>query len=283
MSELLKIQVKQEVLSLVTGISFSCVPAWYDSTMRNLKMDLIVPKHKQGHKACPAIIWVCGGAYRVVDRSVWIPEMMYFAHKGYVIASIEYRTSSEAKFPAALMDVKAAVRYLKAHAEELCIDPEKICIMGESAGGTLASLVGLTGGNKEFDQGDNLDVDSSVKAVVDFYGLVDLIHTSTNVTPDTPPWILQDFLGVDYTEETAMRASAVTYVNESAPPFLILHGAEDVVVPLEQSQCIFEALKKNEVETKLYVIEGAGHGADEFYQEEVLELVEDFLKRVLPR
>ena len=281
MEHTLKIQVKQEVLSLVTGISFSCVPAWYDSTMRNLKMDLIIPKHREGHVPCPAIVWVCGGAYRVVDHSVWIPEMLYFARKGYVVASIEYRTSNEAKFPAALIDAKAAVRYLKVHAKELCIDPDRICIMGESAGGTMAGLVGVTGGRKEFEQGDNLNVDSRVRAVVDFYGLADLVHVPLNESPDVPPWVLQDFLGQNYTKETAAGASAVTYIDENTPPFMILHGEADPLVPLEQSSRLYEELGKNGVEAELYIIEGAGHGADEFYQEEVLELVADFLARVM--
>jgi len=281
MKRSLKVQVEQEVLSLVTGISFSCVPSWYDSTMRNLKMDLIIPKHREGHAACPTIVWVCGGAYRVVDRSVWIPQMMYFARRGYVVASIEYRTSNEAEFPAALIDSKAAVRYLKAHAKEFCIDPERICIMGESAGGTMANLVGVTGENREFDQGDNLNADSSVKAVVDFYGGTDLVHTSVNVGPGVPPWTIQDFLGPDYTEEAASKASAVTYVNEKTPPFMILHGEEDPLVPLEQSSQLYETLRKHGVEAEMYTIDGAGHGADEFYQEEVLKLVENFLARVL--
>lgn len=281
MKRSLKIQVEQEVLSLLSGISFSCVPAWYDSTMRNLKMDLIIPKHKEGHSPCPAIVWVCGGAYRVVDRSVWVPEMLYFARKGYVVASIEYRTSNEAEFPAALIDGKAAVRYLKAHAKELCIDPERICIMGESAGGTMASLVGVTGDRKEFEQGDNLNVDSRVRAVVDFYGLTDLVHAPLNEGSGVPPWVLQDFLGQNYTEETAAKASAVTYVNDKTPPFMILHGEADPLVPLEQSSQLYETLEKNGIEAEMYIIEGAGHGADEFYQDEVLELVADFLARVM--
>lgn len=279
MEHTLKVQVKQEVLSLVTGISFSCVPAWHNRTMRNLKMDLIIPKHRKNHALCPAVIWVCGGAYRVVDHSLWMPEMMYFAQRGYVVASIEYRTSNETQFPAALIDCKAAVRYLKAHAEELCIDPDRICIMGESAGATLASLVGVTGGVKEFEQGDNLNVDSTVKAVVDFYGEVDLLHLTER--PSLPPWIIEDFLGWNYTEETAMVASAITYVNENTPPFLILHGDTDILVSPEQSKKFYDVLKQQGIDAELYMLEGVGHGADEFYQEEVLEIILKFLEKSL--
>ena len=110
MRKQLHVERKREVLSLVTDITFANIPCWYGASRRDLKMDLIVPKNWTAHADCPAIVWICGGAYRVVNRAVWLPEMMRFARAGYVVASIEYRTSSEAIFPAQLIDVKAAVR-----------------------------------------------------------------------------------------------------------------------------------------------------------------------------
>ena len=114
MQKQLHVERKREVLSLITNVTFASVPCWYGASRRDLKMDLIVPKNRTNHPACPAIVWICGGAYRVVNRSVWLPEMMRFARAGYVVASIEYRTSNEAIFPAQLIDVKAAVRFLRA-------------------------------------------------------------------------------------------------------------------------------------------------------------------------
>lgn len=144
MKSSIKIKKTKEVISLITGIAFSNVPCWYDAARRDLQMDLIVPKNRKNHAKCPAVIWICGGAYMVVNHSVWLPEMIRFARAGYVVASIEYRTSNEAQFPAQLVDVKAAVRYLKAHSEQYCIDPDRIFVMGESAGGTMACLIGAT-------------------------------------------------------------------------------------------------------------------------------------------
>lgn len=281
MKQTLSVELDHEVLSLITNISFSCVPAWYGATMRNLKMNVIAPKVREGHEPCPAIIWICGGAYRVVDNAVWMPEMMYFARKGYVIASIEYRTSNEAAFPAALIDVKSAIRYIKAHAQELCIDPNRICIMGESGGGTMASLAGTTGNCKEFEQGDNLQEDSTVQAVVDFYGITNMLELPVNVGEGVPPWILQDFIGMDYTKEMAEKASAVKYVDEHTPPFLIFHGDKDPLVPIFQSDNMYETLQKQGIASDYYVIEGAGHGEDCFYQERPLKIIEAFLERVL--
>lgn len=281
MKQTISVKMDHEVLVYMNGISYSCRQHWFNHTMQDLKMDIMAPKMREGHKPCPAIVWICGGAYRVVDRSIWMPEMAYLARKGYVVASVEYRTSNEVEFPAALLDIKAAIRYLKAHAETFAIDPDRICVMGESAGGTLACLAGLTAGRKEFEQGDNLHVDSAVKAVVDFYGLVDFSIHSLNTSEGIPSWTIQDFLGEGYSEETARRASAVTYVDETAPPFLILHGMKDPVVPLRQSEVLEEALKKHNIYHEVFLLEGAEHGTDEFYQEEVLEKVAAFLNKMV--
>lgn len=275
-------QIDHEVLSLITNISYSCVPAWYGGTRRNLKMDMIAPKNRTRNRKLPLIVWFCGGGFRVVDRAIWLPEMMHFARNGYIVASVEYRTCNEEAFPGALIDAKAAIRYLKAHAEDYCIDPERICVMGESAGGTLASLAALTGGIEEFEQGDFLEVDSSVNAVIDFYGSVDLVNvTVQSAGRDVPPWLLQDFLGIDYTEDTAAKASAVSYVSEKTPPVLIFHGSSDTTVPIAQSERFYEELQKNHVDSSFYVLNGAGHGEDCFYQEQTWEIMDDFLKRVL--
>ncbi len=282
MQKRIKVETKKEVLSLINNIAFTCVPAWYGATRRNLKMDLIVPKIREDHAPMPLIIWICGGGYRCVDRAVWIPEMMYFAERGYVVASIEYRTSNDAVFPGALIDVKSAIRYLKAHARDYCIDSEKICIMGESGGGTLASLAGTTGGCREFEQGDFLEYNSNVNAVVDFYGIVDMVHSPFTVNGhDVPKFLLEDFIGTDYSEEMAQKASAVTYINASTPPFLILHGDQDLSVPVIQSKILYEKLEKCGVESDFYIFEQAGHADACFYQDGVKKIIEEYLKKVL--
>lgn len=282
MKEVIKKNIEHEVLSLIPGISYSCVPAWYESTMRDLKMDIIAPKRREGHKKYPLIVWFCGGAYRVVDKSVWLPELMYFAREGYIVASVEYSMSNETIFPNPLIDGKAAIRYLKAHADSFCIDTDRICVMGESAGGTMASLIGLTANQHEFEKGDFLEFDSSVQAIVDFYGLVDLTQEISGEANDiVPPWVLQDFLGVNYTKDTATKASAISYVTETTPPVMILHGEKDSTVPLTQSEAFYEKLQQKGVYSTFYILEDAEHGDDGFFQNNVLENVNQFLKKVL--
>lgn len=289
MRKQLCIEKKREVLSLITDITFSNVSCWYDASRRDLKMDLILPKNRTAHSACPTIVWICGGAYRVVNRSVWLPEMMRFARAGYVVASIEYRTSNEAIFPAQLIDVKSAVRFLRAHAKEYCVDPGKIFALGESAGGTMASLLGVTGNQKELDQGDHLDQTSAVQGVVDYYGVVDLSDASAekdrklaaaNQSNDVPYFAFEEFLGVGYGKAEADKASAIQYVSEETPPFMILHGTEDAVVPMAQSEKLYNTLQKAGIPCEMAVVEDAAHGDDLFYQDEMTDLVLSFLDRL---
>ena len=277
------VEKKREVYSLITGVTYANVPSWYGATRRDLHMDLIVPKNRVGHAPCPCIVWFCGGAFRVMDRSVWMPELMRFAEAGFVVASVEYRTGNEAIFPAPLVDAKTAIRFLRAHAEDYCIDPECIVSAGESAGGAIACLLGVTGEDKSLDQGDWLDQSSSVAAVVDYYGLADMTISLEGFEGNdiVPPWMLEEALGVRYTRQQAETASAIKRVTPSAPPHLILQGLDDTVVSPSQSRNYYEMLRENGVAAELLELEGAQHGDDLFFQDEVKDRVLQFLQRTL--
>lgn len=282
MKEELCTRREREVLALATDIAYSIVPDWYGSGCRSLKMNLIFPKVREGHAPQPCLLFVCGGAYSVVNAAVWMPEMLYFARRGFTVATIEYRTSNQACFPAALIDVKAAVRFLKAHAQAFCIDPRRIVIAGESAGGTLSALVGTTAAQSAYEQGDYLDHDSSVAAVVDFYGPVDLEHMARpEEDGDVHNWTLPAFLGAGYTPETARAASAMAQATAGAPPFLILHGTEDALVDIRtQSDAFYERLRALGVPVTYYRLQGAGHGDDAFYQDAIKEKILRFMHGV---
>lgn len=282
MKKTLSNHADHEVLSLITNVAYANVPAWYGTVRRNLVMDMIVPKARENHAPLPLIIWICGGAYRCVSSSAWIPEMMDLARRGYVIASIEYRTVHDTSYEGSYADIKAAIRYLKAHAADYCIDASRIAIMGESAGGTMASFAGTTAKIKDFDCGDYLEFDSSVNAVVDFYGIVDYNHNPITCDGrDIPPFMIEDFLGLEYSRETANRASAIRYVDADTPPFLIFHGTEDKRVPIEQSDRMYEALQKAGVRADYYRLEGADHGEDCFYRREIMDIIHSFLQEVM--
>ncbi|MDY5219515.1 MAG: alpha/beta hydrolase [Eubacteriales bacterium] len=279
----LDVNVRREVLALVSDVSYALVPDWYANTYRNLKMHLILPKHREGHALQPCLLFLCGGAFSVVNGGIWLPELLYFARRGYTVATIEYRTSNAAQFPAQLIDVKAAVRYLKAHARQFCIDPDRIVISGESAGGALCALAATTAGMQEYEQGDYLEYDSSVAAAVDFYGVVDVdtCPRTESAGGEVHAWTMEAYLGAGYTQADAARASALHHVSPGTPPVMILHGTEDPMVDVTQSDRFYAKLRDSGVYVEYYKLRGVGHGQDAFYQDEVKALVLAFMNKVL--
>lgn len=277
----IKIERERETLVLVSGITYAVVPAWYGVTFEDLKMDLILPKRRKESTPRPVVIWMCGGAFGVMDRSVWLPELTEFARCGYAVASVQYRTSNEGPFPMALKDVKAAVRFLRANAEKFGLDPRYIAAAGESAGGSLAALMGVTGGAEEFEEGAFPEYDSRVQAVVDFYGMTDMGAVLEDQPSKIPAWMMEAYLDGDDRYAQEQRASVLTYLAESSPPFLILHGDNDDVVAKAQSEWLYEALIQYGVYADYYLIEEADHGDDMFYQKSVIQIVVNFLNHVM--
>ncbi len=276
MKEVLDMKKNQICWSLVCNITYAQTVKWFDSSFMDLKLDLILPKHKEDRTKYPLLIWLCGGAFQSVDKEVWIPQWTEFARNGIIFASVEYRTANEAPFPAALEDVKAAIRFLKANADKYAIDTEKIYVAGESAGGCLASLVGVYGKNSRYDVGNYLSFDSSVQGIIDFYGVVDFINIEfeENSTMDL---VKKNFF-LDNNQKVWEEASAYKHVDEETPPFIILHGAQDELVPIEQSDRMYAALKEHNIPVQYYVLKNCGHGADEFYQNDILSIINKFVR-----
>lgn len=289
----LTVLLKDAPLTLISGITFARVPYWFPFfDYKDLKLDLIRPFRKPDGEKRPLLLWICGGAWITMERSAHLPWLMNFARGGYVVASAEYRLSNSAHFPAQLEDVKKAVRYLKAHADEFGIDPGRIVIGGESAGAHLASMAGVTSGMKEYDKGEYLDQSSSVQAVIDYYGPADFTFPVTNPpatdSQETPDFLkgpspVDMLLGYDPAEnpQQADAAGPLSYVNDSTPPFFIAHGMEDPIVSIAGSEALYNALTKHRVEAEFYAIRNAGHADPRFYQPEMANRIMEFLERVL--
>ena len=275
------VDVKREAIALITNIAYKNAGYWYNETERALKLSMYVPKHREGHRKMPLLVWLCGGAFQVVDKDVWMPQLLPFAEQGYIVASVEYRTSDNAPFPAALTDVKSAIRFLKAHSDRYCIDKNRVFIMGESAGGALACQVGIMKDVPEYDTGDFLQESSSVNGVISFYAPVDYeTHTEEIADPLMYSAFEQYFGGrPEEKKEMLNKMSPIHYVSPDTVPFLIFHGTEDEKVEVSQSEKFYEELVKNGVDCDFYRLLGAKHGVDEFYQKEIIEIILEFLKR----
>src|SRR3984957_17629211 len=193
-------------------------------------LDLYSPKKA---RKVPLIVWIHGGGFLFGTKGGFPvePVPLHLLLEGYAIASINYRLSPEAVFPAQLEDCKAAIRWLRAHADEIGIDPNRIGVWGASAGGNLAALVGTTGGVSDFEGGENLGYSSRVQAVYDFFGPTDFLQMDANRlsdgqthnAPDSPE---SKLVGgpIQDNPDKVRRVNPITYVTRNAPPFLIVHG-----------------------------------------------------------
>ncbi len=207
-----------------------------------------------GEGALPLIVFVHGGGWISGERDMYSEEAEWFARLGFAAATIDYRLAPLYPFPAALVDVQAFVRFIRAEADKFGIERNKIAAMGNSAGGHLAAMLGVS--RVGFGGEGVVRVD----AVVDVCGLTDMRNPSDTQYPISMSFIEQ-FLGGNYLGREAdySLASPVTHVTEKCCPFLIVHGSLDDVVPPAQSQALYDALRSHGGETELIVLEGEGH------------------------
>jgi acetyl esterase/lipase len=232
---------------------------------RPLLMDIYSPVHPPIGHPMPAVIWVHGGAWRAGSKSWLPPSGISLARHGFIVASVEYRFTQEAVFPAQINDVKCAVRYLRSHARQYNIDPDEIGAYGASAGGHLVALLGTDPDDKKLEgAGGWPEVSSRVQAVVDFFGPTDfttILQQATNLLPQADQASRALFGGpMDAVQDLARLASPVLHVSADDPPFLVIHGDKDPLVPIQQSRELVDALTKAGVEAQLVVATGFGHG-----------------------
>ncbi|MCL6443126.1 MAG: alpha/beta hydrolase [Alicyclobacillus sp.] len=257
-----------------------------------LRMDLYLP---QGTSLkVPVIIWIHGGGWRIGDRKLAPDLTAYFAQHGFAMVSIDYRLSQQAIFPAQIQDVQAAIRWVREHGAMYGMDASRIGLWGSSAGGHLAALAGTTGDFSWEESEVDTRTSVLVQAVVDGYGPIDFISM---YHPDE--WAAQTAANVETRQVALARGSVdssreeqllgapllsvpdrvaaanpITYVKQGMPPFLILHGLLDELVPVSQSERLYHALKASGNRVTACFVEGARHG---FFNDN------DFLNRVQER
>ena len=236
-----------------------------------LKLDIARPASGAG--PFPAVVWFHGGGWQAGKKSDNHASIRQLAEQGYIATSVEYRFAPRFPFPAQIEDAKCAVRYLRAHAKELNLDPERIGACGESAGGHLALMLGLTESKDGLEgRGGYEEQSSKVQAVVSFVSATDF-RKSRKPSPEAEETVrayyggkdlsqvMREFLGtLDPKAPVMRRVSPITYVHSGAPPILTFYGDSDPFVPVEQGRLLDKALKKAGVETTMVVVKGGGHG-----------------------
>ena len=228
----------------------------------------------------PALVYVHGGSWMHGDKT----EAMMFASRmtdrGYLVVSINYRLYPAGKFPNMIEDVKCAIRSLRAHAGQYNLDQDRIAAVGPSAGGHLVSLLGTTDASAGWDVGEYLDQSSRVQAVI-------AIAAVTDLTKNFPSADIEAMRRVGFGEDNIVQASPVTHVTADDPPFLLIHGEQDTVVPVEQSQLMYERLMERNIPAQLVIVRNAGHspiqpdGPATPTLEEIYQTISDFLERYL--
>ncbi|MBI3463296.1 MAG: alpha/beta hydrolase fold domain-containing protein [Planctomycetes bacterium] len=250
------------------------------------KLDLFIPQ--QGSGPFPLVVWIHGGGWAGGDKGGCPPLRGGYTDRGYAVASLNYRLSGDAIFPAQIEDCKAAIRWLRAHAGDYNLDPDHVGVWGSSAGGHLVALLGTSGHVKEFDVGAHLDQSSRVQAVCDYFGPTDLLQMDAHAIPgarlkhDAPGSPESRLIGGAIQENKAQtaRANPIEYLTKEAPPYLIVHGDQDPAVPHHQSTLLFDALTKIGVPARFITVEGGGHGQG-FPGAELDPIVAEFFNRHL--
>jgi acetyl esterase/lipase len=230
-------------------------------------------------------VWVHGGAWRSGSKDEVPPG---FVERGVTVASVDYRLSTEARFPAMIHDIKAAVRFLRARAGAYGYRADRIAIGGSSAGAHLAALVGVTNRHPDLEGriGDHLDTSSDVQAILSYYGasnLTTILQQSTPSGLDVRKPALELLLGAlpDGAKALAELASPVRHVDRSDPPLLLLHGDQDPQMPINQSHELHGAYLKLGLDAALDVVHGAAHGGNLFHTPERADRSVAFLVRTL--
>ncbi len=262
-----------------------------DGSTQPLRLELLVPSGTSA--PAPVMVWIHGGGWFSGSRLPIPLGVSALCSQGYAVASVDYRLVPDAIWPAQLHDVKAAVRWLRAHADSYGLDPDRFAAWGESAGGHLASMLGTTGGlssvtigrasvDLEGSMGDHLDESSRVQAVVDWYGATDFLQmrfypaTSNHDAMGSPE---SRFVGgpIQKNPERAATANPISHVSPDDPPFLIVHGTIDDLIPFNQSELLVEALRQRGVPVSFVPVPDVGHGGGGFTTSANYQVVYNFL------
>ncbi len=258
-SKILNVTLSKKKIHFVPNIVYAQVPT-FDSPNKILQLDLLQP---QSDRPLPTVVFATGGAFVAADRAR-MPQIRFrLAECGYVVASITYRTFPNSQLPAPIEDVKSAVRFLKAHSKKFNVDPDRIALLGDSAGAYLCACAATTHLSDRFNVGDHLEQSSEIIGAIDLYGLSDPIKVNG---------------GFMYSPD-AVKFNPINYVDKNSAPMLLMHGTNDQIVSPEQTDLLFQALRAAGVDSERYLIPGADHADEYWVQDAVFDVIVNWLAR----
>lgn len=254
-----------------------------------LNLQLLIPfTRNQQEMTLPCVAFVQGSAWMEQDVYAQLPMVAQLARRGYVVAIVEYRHSGIAPFPAQAVDTENAIRFLRKHANEYGILPEKMIVAGDSSGGHTAMFVGIRHGG-EPEQNAYPGVSAEVKGIINYYGSVSVMEPDSNPTtvnhclPDSPEGMEMGGVNLLEREDLRRKLSVECNIDENTelPPVLIFHGTKDRTVNTRGSVTLYRRLKECGKDVRFYLIQGADHGGAEFWTKQALDLADDFIRKCL--
>jgi acetyl esterase/lipase len=281
---------KPEAAPLPSGVKAERDILYVPGGIPAQSLDIYFPE-RAPEKPLPLVVWIHGGGWRGGSKAGC--PAVYLVERGYIVASVEYRMSQVAVYPAQIQDCKAAIRFLRANAAKYHIDPDHVGVWGASAGGHLVALLGTTGGSKVFAPiGGNEEHSDKVQAVCDWFGPADFHTVMAQAAADKTPSVIKfntpadpysGLIGVQLGKDEAKEnaVSPTHFASKESAPVLIMHGDEDALVPYAQSVDFAEKLKKAGVDVMLQKFPKSGHGGPSFYLPKVRELIATYFDKKL--
>lgn len=253
-----------------------------------LHLHLMLPEDPKRTEGWPLIVFVQGSAWFKQEIFASIQDTLRMCERGYAVATVEYRPSEVAPFPAQAQDAKTAIRFLKKHADEYGIDKNRVALWGDSSGGHTVLMAGFAC-DGEPDTEEYGEISASVRCIVDWYAPTDIAMMSyypsvqDHAGPDSPEGLLIGKKNVLENRELADTTSPLRYLtaDRPTPPLLIMHGGSDMLVPFNQSCRLYERMKELGKDVELIKFIKAGHGYGGFHCSQTLDLIEEFLKKHL--
>lgn len=254
----------------------------------DLHLQIIKPSiFNEPDRLFPCVVYIQGSAWKKQNVYQALPELAFLAKKGYVVAIVEYRHSGIAHFPAQIIDAKNAVRFLRKHASDYTINVDQMIIMGNSSGGHVSTMVGMTAKTTLFDEPIN-DEPLDLKGIIDLYGAVDVTlpygfpTTPNHQLPDSPEGMLMGY-NIREHEKEAKVACSKEYVDQDFAPVLILHGTKDRLVFAQESVDLYHALKQANKDVEFYFVKNADHGGAAFFDKTAVEVYDQFICKCLKK